>query len=269
MKMKLLSINLETFTINNLRASFLLTATLTVFLLSAPGCGSSDPDTVLRKAANSAAAGRWKEASEQAQKVVSKQADNVTARVLLGIAQHENRRSEKALENLEYAAKRAPDNFAVQYFYGMLLFEQQDYANALQPLRKAYDLRKDNPDLLILLSRCCMQQNLSEGTRYLQVLRRFRSYQNEPEVYNSLAFLWLSQREYETAEKYLLEAYDKAPENPVVLQNLGVFYDRYQQNIKKAINYYRQCVQQSNLVDDEQRAAQARQRLGELSQQRR
>lgn len=237
--------------------------------LSTSGCGSSDPRALLRQAANSATAGRWKQAGELAEKAVSKDEDNITARILLGISQYENRQTEKATDNLAYAAKASPDNFSAQYFYGMLLFEQQEYADALKPLRKAYELRKDNPDLLILLSRCCIQQNLAEGTRYLQVLRRFRSYRNEPEVYTSLALLWLAQRDYAAAEKYLMEAYEKEPENPVVLQNLAVFYDRYQQDTKRAIKYYRQCVKQSGLVNDDERAARIRRRLRELGQQRR
>ena len=67
---------------------------------------------------------------------------------------------------------------------------------------------------------------------------------------------------------YLLEAKDKKPRNPVVLQNLAVFYDRYRQNIKKALKYYRRCLQASMRVDDNERANKVRNRLRELAKER-
>jgi len=243
-------------------------AGLTAATLIISGCGKSDPDNLLREAANSAAAGQWKKAIDQAEKAVAGDRNNPNAKVMLGIAHYVRRNLEKAEDVLSRAAKAAPENFSAQYFYGLVLYEQENYAKALNPLRKAFQLRKDNPDLLILLSRCCIQQNLKEGTRYLQVLRRFRNYGKEPEVYNSIALIWLGHRNYDMAEKYLLEAKDKKPRNPVVLQNLAVFYDRYRQNIKKALKYYRRCLQASMRVDDNERANKVRNRLRELAKER-
>lgn len=215
----------------------------------------------LQEAAAAASAGNWQSAQELAEKCLHKEKTNVTALVLNGIALHELGNSEAAAVQLEQAALLGPNDYAAQYFCGWVLSENGRHGEALIPLRRANELRKNNQDLLVLLSRCCMAQNLPEGAKYLQQLRRFPAMDGRPELYNDLGVLWMNQGLYDLAVKNLLTAWQKDPKSVVIPQNLAVLYDQYMHNPVAALPYYRFCYNKSLEMGDTLRAAQVNERI--------
>jgi tetratricopeptide (TPR) repeat protein len=234
-------------------------------LLLLTGCAARDPEALLQEAASAASASQWALAVDLTDQALDSAPHSIPARILNGLALHQLRQTDDALEALERAATEAPDHFGAQYFHGWALCEAGRYADALRPLERAYALRAEHPDLLILLSRCCLEQNLRKGIVYLQALREHRAYEDSPEVYNALAMLWLGQGEPDKAREYLLLAETKAPGKPVLLQNLAVLYDQYLNDPERALRYYRYCLSESQKIGDRQREARALRRLKALS----
>jgi len=250
------------------RLSCGLATVLIVLLVSASGCGPVDAEVELRAAAQAAADGQWRQALTSSGRVLSMDAHNIEAMVLNGISAYELRQIEDALEMLDTAATMAPDFFPAQYFYGWALHETQRYGDALKPLYAAHKLRPDHTDTLVLLSRCCLRQNLPQGLSYLQALQRLPSFAAQSELHNSLGMLWLKQGRYEQARRSLREAIAKDQANPVAYQNLAVLYDHYLNDPNQAIRYYRFCLSASQQSRDEVRASKVRQRLVALARKR-
>jgi tetratricopeptide (TPR) repeat protein len=144
--------------------------------------------------------------------------------------------------NPHWFKSTAPTDFSAQYFYGCLLADNEDYANALPPLREAYRLNADCEPLLVLLARCCIEQNLPEGVKYLQILRKYPDMQAGPNsiaLANNLGCLLTNTGNYDRATNAFNEAWAKDPQDFVPPQNLAVLYDQYRKDPRKALSYYR------------------------------
>ena len=250
-----------------------LTACLLAGLLFVThGCQRPDPGLLYSEAVTAAATGNWRAALDLLERCQDVAPDDVSVKVLHGFCLFEMRRTADSLDVLEQAATAAPGDFNAQFFYGWILSECGRYGDAIGPLMQAYDQRRDHqavlPDVLVLLSRCCLEQNLVEGTGYLQALRRYRAFDRAPEVYNALGIMYLRQGDYDNACASLLTALEKDDGNAVVLQNLAVLHDQYLQKPKEAMRYYRDSLQACQLINDSTRQAAVRNRLRQLAQQR-
>lgn len=240
------------------------------FVVALVGCEQVDVGQFMRDAAAAAKDGRWELALEKTALYLEEDEESVEALVLHGLALHKTGELPKAATMFERAAILAPERFEAQYFHGWILCEQEKYGRALDPLKAAHKLRPSNPDVLALLGRCCLEQNVEWGTTYIQGLQRHRSYGGGPEVPNALACLALGQDppDVKKALRYLQEARDRAPENPVVLQNLAVLSDHYLRDPEGAIRYYRYCLTASQRAGQESRADAVLRRLREISGER-
>jgi tetratricopeptide (TPR) repeat protein len=234
-------------------------------LLVAAGC--MNVQAKLKEAYAAASAANWQQGYDITEKVLKKEKGNVDALILNGICRQELGRGDDAATTLEQAATLAPDNFEAQYFYGWVLSENGRFPDALVPLRKAFQLRPTHQDLLILLARCCLEQNLVDGVRYLQALRRSPSMDKRPELYNAMGILWLNKGEHELAKKSFLEAWKRDNENLVVPENLAVLYDQYLHNPTEALRHYRFCYAACAKTGDSIRAAKIQERIAQLEKE--
>ena len=245
----------------------------TALMVSLCGCGRVDVDTRLREAAAAASKGYWQLAVEMTEECAAEAPNNLTAAVLHGLCLLEVRQEDEALDVLSHATELAPDEFLPHYFYGWALTRTGAYGDALEPLRRAYELRRAYPDVipdvLILLSRCCLEQRLAKGMGYLQALRMYRAYRQSPEVYNSLGLLWTYELEYENARENFLKALERAPENAVVLQNMAVLHDAYLDEPDSARRYYMYSLKARQVAGDSGRQTKIRRRLRQLARQTR
>lgn len=234
------------------------------------GCEQVNVDQALRDAVVAAREGRWEVALKKTGLFLEEDEKSVEALVLHGLALHKTGQLDEATTMFERAAILAPERFEPQYFYGWILCEKEEYGRALRPLEAAYTCRPSNPDLLALLGRCCLEQNVRRGATYIQGLQRHRAYGGGPEVPNALASLALGQDppDVQRALRELQRALDRTPENPVVLQNLAVLCDHYLRDLPQAIRYYRYCLSASQRAGQESRADAIRRRLREISGER-
>ncbi len=237
------------------------------------GCSRVDPHQAAQAAVAAMAAGDFVQGMDLARQAAKAAPGSVEYGVLYGFALYEGEKTREAQDQLAKVAAAAPDNFVAQYFHGWVLWRLGNYGDAIGPLKNALYLKdgyeENVPDVLVLLSRCCLKQNLNEGFLYLQALRRHRAFGKEPEVYNCLGVLSVEQGQHEQALRKFEEALQLDPTNPVILQNLAVLYDTYMQDPKKAMVYYRESLARRIERKDPTNQAAIRDRLRQLARERR
>ncbi len=241
---------------------------LTGLVLFAVSCQRREPKELVQEALSAAASGDWEYAREYSRRAVSRQDRAHKARLLLGVSYYYLNEIDQAIPALRRAAEDLPDNFTAQYLYGWILYENGNYTRALPPLRRAFEIEQDHTEVLSLLARACLEQNLVEGVRYLQLLMRQPGYRDKPEPYNAIGLLWTGEPNYTRAGSFFLHALQRDSDNPVVLQNLAVLHDVYLHERKTALRYYRRCLAASQRIGDQERARQVTRRLRNLRNQR-
>jgi tetratricopeptide (TPR) repeat protein len=241
---------------------------LGVALLLATG-GCAGVEARLEEAVTAAASGNWQGAAELTERCLRAEPQHVQALILNGIAQNMLGRGLEGTAVLEQAASLAPEDFDAQYFCGWALAENGRFADALRPLARAQTLQPTHRNLLILLARCCLEQNLPEGLRYLQALRRFPDLDQGAELHNALGILWLNQGNFEQARLSFDRAWERDNRSVIVPQNLAVLYDHYLRNPAKALGYYRYCLGENQKLGNQFRAALIHERILELERQSR
>ncbi len=212
-------------------------------------------------------AGRFPTACEATAKVLKKDPSNISAMVLNGWSLHQQGKDTEALPMLAKAAQAGRDDFAAQYFYGSLLADAGDYTAALPPLREAYRINPNSEPLLVLLGRCCLELNLLEGTKYLQILRRYPDMQADPNLYNNLGILWTNNQKYDLAATAFKDAWAKDPHKFLAPQNLAVIYDQYLKNPRTALSYYRACANAAIAEGDTVRVDSYKNRIAALERE--
>ena len=191
------------------------------------------------------------------------------AHMVRGLCLYMSGKQDAAMNSFEAAAVAAPKNFLAQYFYGWALCESEQYESALPVLERAHRLRPEHVDLLVLLSRACLANNLVRGTKYLGQLQEYPAFSDGPEIDNALASLSLARHDYDQAREYFLQALAKDPDNEVVLQNLAVLHDQFLHDVSRAVFYYKRCLGAAQRHGNNERQARTRARLLQLARERR
>lgn len=245
-------------------------------VLALAGCRPVEVGVLYAEATAAAEAGEFSTAIDLTRRCLDAKPDAVNVLILHGFCSYMTAHSEKdryrALGYLRRAADLAPESFLAQYFYGWLLCEDGQFSPAMEPLERAYELKEGYtefvPDLLVLLGRCCVENNLPKGRSYLQALRRYRAFADSPEVYNALGNLARKQGEYADALMWFAEALDKDPGNAVVLQNMAVLYDVYLGQPDRARQFYVRSLAARQQIRDITNQAEIRERLKQLRAER-
>jgi len=178
---------------------------------------------------------------------------------------------DKIEESKEYYKKALQidkNNFFANYFLGELLYDAKEYGDAIIYLKNAEKLcekfPKRKPDLYILLSVCCLKQNLSEGCKYAQDLLFVANYSKNPYIYTILAAFAVRDKQYILARRFYNRACKLAPQNPIMLQNLAVLNDLYLHKPDVALGYYRKALFASIKTEENQRRVKLQTRMGQL-----
>jgi len=245
------------------------------------GCtGGPSAEQLYARATQRAFECDFEDALDLTERCLEREPDHVQALILHGYCHYRLMTPEQMLRDsstvvdlMRQAADLAKDDFLAQYYLGWMLFEAGQYGQALAPLERAYALRAQCPDrddsVLVMLSMCCVNQNLVRGRTYLQALRRFPGFERSPLVYNALGVLNAKQRDYQDALGSFMEALRRDPNNAVVLQNLAVLFDERLQHPDEAMRYYARAIAARQVMRDSTRQDEMRRRLRQLSVERR
>jgi tetratricopeptide (TPR) repeat protein len=252
-------------------------AVLVAALLLAAGCtGGPGFEQLYARATQAAFDCKYDDALSLAERSLAQRSDDVKALILKGYCRYRlmtpeqmRRDSSTVMTPLETAVGLAPQDFMAQYFCGWMLFEAGEYGRALKPLEAAYELREQCPDrvdaVLVMLSMCCVNQNLARGRNYLLSLRDFRGFERSALVYNALGVLCAKQQDYQGALGWFSQALRRDPSHAVVLTNLAVLYDERLQRPDEAKRYYRSAIAARQLMRDPSRQDEIQKRLKQLA----
>ncbi len=232
------------------------------------GCAPSTVDDCLNAGAEHAARKEWKDTLKLAERAIKLDSGSVSAHVMRAIACERLGETDKALDSARKAAALNPESFPAQYTLGRLYAANPArLTDALPPLIKASKLKKDqDKDTLILLANAMVTLRSPLALRWFKLLEK-----HDPALAATAAFKNLQgidhvhHRRLDDARAAFAAAYSQDRQNPVIVYNIGYFFDRYASNKSAAIQLYRTCIRlAADRPEYAALAAEAQQRLGAL-----
>ena len=211
-------------------------------MLTVTGCGPSTAEGCLKAGAECGAAGEWKKTLKLANRAEKLEPDNVSALVLRAVACDALGERDPALDAARQAAARNPENFAAQYTLGRLYAQEPArYADALQALTRAASLSKfQDRNTLILLADTLVAQRSPSAVSWLDVLRRTDpALESDAAFCNLLGIAQARAKRPDAAKEAFTKAYRLDRGNPMIVYNIGTFFDRYASNPRAAAQFYR------------------------------
>lgn len=241
---------------------------LACLLLVLSSCHPPDLQLELQEAMAAAVAGQLESALHTSNRCLQAAPDNMDAVALnnycLFMLNNDKATTDKVLFSMQRAIDQNEKRFDLHYFYGWMLYRQAKYPEAIEILERAYallpesaarDNRATRGNLLFMMGRCCVHNNLPRGMGYLQAARAYEPFSNWPELYNGLAILSLQQKKWEDAASWLHAGLRLEPNNPSLLRNLAIVYDSYLNRKDIACQYYEQTLAVLDYGDNKTRAA--------------
>jgi tetratricopeptide (TPR) repeat protein len=140
---------------------------------------------------------------------------------VLGVALQARNAFDEALPVLEDAARRAPDNGAIQYQYSAALDRAGRKADAEKVLRGVIDKNPEDASALNYLGYMLAENNtsLDEAVGYIQ--RALKTDPENPSFLDSLGWAYFRQGKLDLADHPLTAAAAKEPKNSVIQDHLG------------------------------------------------
>ena len=208
------------------------------------GCNdhAADVDMQLKKAVETGRLGAWQESEKCALSVLKHDPANAYALLLRSLAAEHLGKLDIALASARQASENAPDYFPAQYSYGRLLAQNPESSKAaVQVLERALKLRPGNRNTLLLLGQCASRLNDDRAIEYYKALPA--AVQKQPEIQTRIAIYYLDRRDRDKANLVLAynalrDAYQKKPDNPVIVLNMALFLDHYARNKALAVGFY-------------------------------
>lgn len=223
-------------------AYFLSVAAGAAVMLTVAGCGPSTAEDCLKVGAERGANGDWKQTLKLANRAEGLEPGNVSALILRAVACEALGERDPALDAARQAAARNPENFAAQYTLGRLYAQEPArYADALQALTRAATLSsfKDR-NTLVLLANTLVAQRSPSAVSWLEVLRHTDpGLESEAAFHNLLGIAQARAKHPDAAKQEFTKAYQLDRSNPMVVYNIGTFFDRYASNPRAAAQFYR------------------------------
>jgi len=214
-------------------------------MLATSGCGPSTAEGCLKAGAECGVNGDWKQTLKLANRAESLDPENVSALILRAVAYDALGERDPALDAARQAAARNPENFAAQYTLGRLYSQEPArYADALQALTRAASLSsfKDR-NTLILLADTLVAQRSPSAVSWLEVLRHSDpALESNAAYYNLIGIAQARAKRPDAAKDAFTKAYRLDRGNPMIVYNIGTFFDRYASNPRAAAQFYQAFV---------------------------
>ncbi|WP_294506863.1 hypothetical protein [uncultured Victivallis sp.] len=210
-------------------------------LILAAGCGPNTVDECLNAGAAYGANGDWKKALKMAERAESLSENSVPALVLRAIAHEKLGERDLALDAARQAATLNPESFVAQYTLGRLYAaDPTRYSDALAPLTRAAKLRnfRDRNTLILLANTTAALRSPSAGNWLNFLVRVAPEIGSDPAYRNLLGIVLTRARKLDSARQEFTQAYQQDRSNPMVVYNIGVFFDRYAANPRAGRQFY-------------------------------
>ena len=199
----------------------------------------------------------WKEAKKLSYKMVKAYPDDPLARIMHALALEQSGQKANALDEIKRAVELDRDNFFAQLTLGRILHDNERYDDALEPLRNAERLDPDDQNATVLLAKCCqLSGNYPDAIKYYAKLAKSPLFSEKPEPYNQLGVILYKRGEYAKCKDLLVMGLKRDSSSPTVTLNLAILYDRAFNDPKRAVLLYQKFLELSlkNLSMEKKRA---------------
>ncbi len=163
------------------------------------------------------------------------------------------RKEGKIKEGLEYLKKALsidPDNPEINFYIAVYYDDIGDWEKAKEYLERAIKLNPNFTDALNYLGYTLLLRN-EDIDKALKLIRKAVYLDSENGAYlDSLGWAYYKKGMYKKALIYLLKAYKKIGDDPVMLYHLGAVYEKLGDK-KKALNYYKKALKELKRLDKE------------------
>lgn len=231
-------------------------------LMALVSCSKEKPMTsneLINSAYTYAKAGnKWTEARDAAAKAVQLKPDDPKALLLYAIALDKTNDGDKAVSMIKKAVNLNKDNFLAQYYAGKILYDNKQNAEAIPYLKKAFALKPNDINTLILLSKACEIVGHGDALEYYRSLLKTDRFKGKSGIYNDMGVIYMKQNQKEKAAKCFIFALRKAPNDPTVNLNFAIFCDTKVNNKATAINGYKKYVELTSTAREGSPVAQKR-----------
>ena len=126
---------------------------------------------------------------------------------------------------------------AYNIILGEKAYELEQFATAAEYFENALEIMPALEDVHVPLGMCYFQ--IEKFDQAIELFEKTNVELLTEDVLNNLGAVCIQTEAYELAEKYLLAAQEKNPIYPALLKNLGLLYQKTDQNEKSIIHYER------------------------------
>jgi len=165
--------------------------------------------------------GDLKQAKSTLTEALSVDPTNAHLYVLAGRISLEEGRLERAYKQLELAIKHDEDLPDPHYYQGIILQRWQQFGRATEAYRNAYDREKDNAAYLLAMSEMLVADDKRDEALSL-LLDRMQYFDQNAGIRVAIGRLYVMQKQFEEAVKYLEYASLMRPEDVQLREELGL-----------------------------------------------
>ena len=189
---------------------------------------SKTPEESLSAAVSAAERNQWKSCRKHIEKALAGYPDHIGALLLRAVACEQLGDYEHAIDSAERAVKLNPESFAALYTLGRIYSTSELRRNdAVSPLLRAYNLKPQDTDTLILLCNAMSEINPRQAPSFLKLLEQKRDFNGKAAICNQFAVAYAKQGQLIPAQQMFNRAYAASPADLDILFNVARFYDRY------------------------------------------
>jgi tetratricopeptide (TPR) repeat protein len=193
--------------------------------------------------------GKAEEAIEQLQAAAQKNPENAEIKYYLASVYEEAGRFDEAESHLQQALEKDPDNPRYYFRLGVVYDKQKKKEASIEAMRKAIALDPKNASALNYLgyTYADLGQNLDEAEQL--VLEALKYKPNDGYITDSLGWVYYKKGDYPKALHYLKKASELVPDDPVILEHVGDAYFKLNDKTN-ALKYYQKSMTQREKEKD-------------------
>lgn len=178
----------------------------------------------------------WVQALALSERAYKLNNNDPAVRIMYAFALERNGRPEDAIAVMEAGGEADKDSFMAQYTLGRLYSLNGDYARAVVPLKRAYELDPEDGDVMLLLEQAYISAGYGKEAMQLcsALQKKFpKQYAKSIFLYNEVALIHyalLGKNDQSKAYAYFNWIARQAPNSPEIQWNMAVYLDHVHEN---------------------------------------
>jgi tetratricopeptide (TPR) repeat protein len=172
---------------------------------------------------------------------ILKDPDNPNFKYYLGTFYEEIEDYEKAVDHIEKAIDIEPDNPRYYFRLGVVFDKWNKKDKSIETMRKVIELDPKHANALNYLgyTYADLGRNLDEAERLIKKAMKYKP--NDGYITDSLGWVYYKKGQFDKALKYLKKAIELVPDDPIMLEHVGDVYLKLN-DIPNALKFYQKSL---------------------------